>query len=394
MSYSAVAIQAEPALPERRPDRLYFPALDGLRFVAFGLVYVFHRGIPQGTLSSLVGHSAARALLDHGWVGVQVFFVLSGYLITTLLLGEEAEFGRVDLRAFWIRRVLRIWPVYYLVVIVGFLVIPAFDVSFDAARRRAMAADHLPAFLFFLGNWTMSFVSTIPSDVLRVLWSVCIEEQFYLFVPLLVACVGRRYRIGLVAALMAAAVLARWLVARSITSEVAIRFSTFLCFDTLLSGVLLALVVGPIPTASPGRNRAVWLQWPLLLATVWLFTREQLAIGTVERRTWDFVWVWVWGVALVAAVIGSRGWLRAVLGYSRLVWLGKISYGLYMYHEIALWLKRYLDDRVPWFVNKDVLLTIAAFATTVGMAALSYYVYERPFLALKRKWTRVASRPI
>ena len=92
--------------------------------------------------------------------------------------------------------------------------------------------------------------------------------------------------------------------------------------------------------------------------------------------------------------IWGQGWLRAALSYSRLVWLGKISYGLYMYHEVALWARERLYSRLPWFANQDELLAIATLALTIGLAAASYYGYERQFLQLKRTWTRVPSRPV
>src|SRR6516164_10094183 len=113
------------ALPEATPevteagDRIYFPELDGLRFFAFLLVYLFHGGIPWTVLSRLIGSAAANRLFENGGYGVQLFFILSGYLITTLLLREETRFGRIALRAFWIRRILRIWPLYYLLIFIG-----------------------------------------------------------------------------------------------------------------------------------------------------------------------------------------------------------------------------------------------------------------------------------
>jgi len=373
-------------------ERLYLPQLDGLRFFAFTLVYLFHNGVEVALLSPLVGQRVAIALRENGWVGVQLFFILSGYLITTLLLREEQTFGRIDLKAFWIRRILRIWPLYYLIVAIGFLLIPWGEGALGSPGYRDLLERHLGPFLTFLGNWSMALRGPVPYDALSVLWSVCIEEQFYLVVPLLVAWVSRRYRVGLVAAAIAGTILARWFYAEANPLEIKIRFNTFLCFDTLLSGVLLALVFGP----NPRSNRwAGWVLGPLVLVgTMWLFSQSQLAAGTTWKRTWGFVGIWLWGVGVVALAVNSRGWCRAVLSYSRLVWLGKISYGLYMYHEVALWLRKGLYYRLPWFPNKDPLLTIATFAATVGLAALSYYAYERRFLAWKRPWTRVPSRPL
>ena len=180
------------------PDRVYFPELDGMRFIAFLLVYLFHQGIPWPVLARLVGDTATRRLQENGGYGVQLFFILSGYLITTLLLREEARYGRIALRAFWIRRILRIWPLYYLIVLIGFFVIFPFGPQFTVASFLATLKTHFLPFVLFLGNWSMLLINPIPSDSLSVLWSVCVEEQFYLIVPLLIALVMPRFRIALV----------------------------------------------------------------------------------------------------------------------------------------------------------------------------------------------------
>lgn len=380
--------------PEHETDRVYFPELDGLRFMAFMLVYVFHGGIEASMISPFVGRTVAAALREKGWIGVDLFFILSGYLITTLLLREERKFGRIDLKAFWIRRILRIWPLYYLTVAIGFLLIPWAEGSIGTPAYRTLLSDHLMPFLGFMGNWSMSWVGPVPYDALSILWSVCVEEQFYLFVPLLVAWIGRRYRVGLVVVLILSAIWARYVFSQAYPSEIKIRFNTFMYIDTLLSGVLLALVLGPNPGSRRGAIWARWLPWPLLLGTIWLFSGPQLGVETTERRTWDFVWIWAWGVTLVAVLVSSRGWLRAVFSYPWFVWLGKISYGLYMYHEVAIWGRRSLGPWIPWIPFMETFLTVATFAATVGLAALSYNYYERRFLALKRSWTRVPSRPV
>ena len=260
-------------------DRLYFPELDGLRFVAFGLVFLFHQGVPWPELSGLVGASASRALRENGWVGVQLFFLLSGYLITTLLLREEAAFGRVDLRAFWVRRVLRIWPLYYLTVFLTFVLMPWVDGGLASSAGRWGTWRHLPWFLGFLGNWSMIAVGPVGSDAQSVLWSVCVEEQFYLFVPLIVARVGRRFRVPVVLALIASAVATRAVLGRSGANQLSIQYNTFAQADTLLAGVLLALWLGPEPRGSRLGRWLTWGQWGVFGLAVWVVSWPRLAHG-------------------------------------------------------------------------------------------------------------------
>jgi peptidoglycan/LPS O-acetylase OafA/YrhL len=396
MSDAAAKIEPIPSSPEvpEPGERVYFPELDGMRFIAFLLVYLFHGGVPWLLLSRLVGITVTRRLQENGGYGVQLFFILSGYLITTLLLREEARFGRIALRAFWIRRILRIWPLYYVIVLIGFFVLPPLEPSFSAQGYLSMLKIHLLPFSLFLGNWSMVLISPIPSDSLSVLWSVCVEEQFYLIVPLLIALVLPRFRCTLVSLLLVGSIAVRWVTASRSDAQHLIVYNTFAQFDTLCSGVLLALVMGW------NRDRPLltrwlrWLEWPIYAATIWLFSQKSLGHGSVAHRTWDFVLVWICGVSLVMVAIWGRGWLKTALSYSRIVWLGKISYGLYMYHEIAIWLRQRFMYKLGWFANREELFTIGTFALVIAMAALSYYAYERRFLLWKRAWTRVPSRPV
>jgi len=384
----------ETAITPETGERVYFPELDGLRFIAFMMVYLFHQGVPGPLLVRLIGTTAGHALTQNGGYGVQLFFILSGYLITALLLREEARYGRIALRAFWIRRILRIWPLYYLIIVIGFGLLPALERHVGTPDYRELLRIHLIPFLGFLGNWSMALVRPVPYDWLSVLWSVCVEEQFYLLVPLLIAVVGPRYRRPLVVILIVGSIGVRWVCALRYGSQLMIVFNTFAQFDTLLSGVMLALVMG-WDRNRPGLTRRLsWLQWPLYAVIAWGMARFQLGQGTPWHRTWDFVWVWLCGIGTVVVAIWGHGWLQSALSYSRLVWLGKISYGLYMYHEIAIWARNRIFSRLPWFPNQEELFTIATLALTIALAAGSYYGYERRFLLLKKVWTRVPSRPV
>jgi peptidoglycan/LPS O-acetylase OafA/YrhL len=382
------------APPSEAPDRFYFPELDGLRFVAFMMVYLFHLGLPEPLLVRVVGRTAAWAFVFNGGYGVQLFFILSGYLITSLLLREEARYGRISLRAFWIRRILRIWPLYYLIIVLGFGLLPPLSGAIGTVGYKDAMRVHFIPFLFFLGNWSMALVRAISYDWLSVLWSVCVEEQFYLFVPVMIALVAPRFRVAAVVVLMAGAVATRWFCAHVSDAQTLIVFNTLAQFDTILSGVLLALVLGWDRDRPRLTAWLRWLQWPLYGVIAWGMTLPELGRGTAIHRTWDFVGVWLCGLGIIMVAVWGRGWLRAVLSYSRIVWLGKISYGLYMYHEIVFWARKLIYLNLPWFANRDELLSIAALALTIAIAAASYYGFERRFLRLKGKWTRVSSRPV
>jgi peptidoglycan/LPS O-acetylase OafA/YrhL len=221
-----------------------------------------------------------------------------------------------------------------------------------------------------------------------------VEEQFYLLCPLVLARASAWLRLGLVVALMALGIVVRARLAAAGVHDVTLQYNSLAHLDTLFSGVLLALLLSRYPPGARVDRLAGWWQWLLLPALVFVFTREDLAHGAPWRRTWDFVAIWLGSVGLVALAVVRRGWFARALANARLVWLGKISYGLYMYHEVALWIRAALNRHLPWFPNQENLLAILAFALTIGMAAASYYGYERYFLRLKTRWTRVASRPV
>ena len=398
---------AEPA-----EDRVYYPALDGLRFLAFALVYLFHRGIPQvaggiDAAGRVVGYrpttagrapwSLGNAILDNGWVGVQLFFLLSGFLITTLLLREESRAARIDLRAFWVRRILRIWPLYYVIILLTFVVIPWLDDGLAPPGVGEFRARQGVLFLLFAGNWSMGLIGPAPYDTISVLWSVCVEEQFYLVAPLLIAWARPSRRLGIVAAGMAVAIVGRAALAallqRQAITPLLFQYGTVTQLDTLLAGVLLALVRERRPSALSARAIHFWeiAAWFGLVA---ILLRPGLAKGTVPHMTFDFAAIWAVGMAIVAVAASDKSWTSHVFAYGRLVWLGRISYGLYMYHEIAFWMHRAAFDWLGWFPNKEALAPFASLALTVALASASYRWLERPFLRWKRRWSRVESRPI
>ena len=390
-------------------SRVYFPALDGLRFAAFGLVYLFHGGIPQvgGVLDwagEPFGWRATRkgwnsgmfgqTVLDNGWIGVQLFFILSGFLITTLLLREEQRTGRIDLRAFWMRRILRIWPLYYFVVLITFLIIPWLDRDLDSPKTLELWSDHLLSFLTFGGNWSMAFRGQAEYKAVCILWSVCIEEQFYLFCPLIIAGVRPSRRIPLVAVGMIVGVIGRTLssiaLERKHVSLLFIPYNTVNQLDTLFAGVLLALILeARLVRPKPPR----FLSVIAILGAITLLVRRDLAHGSFIGPIVDYVAIWVVGVIWVWIATQEQGWIPCILSYRGFVWLGCISYGLYMYHEIAFFLQVWLYDLVGWFPGQDWMAPIVSLILTIGLAWGSYTMLEGPFLRLKKRWSRVESRP-
>lgn len=365
------------------PAPFYRPELDLLRLGAFALVFVHHwlpiegewyaaHGVGAHLAGALAG--GARALGR----GVDVFFVLSAYLITELLLRERERFGRVDVRAFWVRRALRIWPLYWAFLVAAFVVV------LPALGERVRPV-HAIAFALFAGNWSTAFVG-YPNLVIAPLWSVGVEEQFYIAWPLLAARVGRRGFLRLCVGLAVAATLVRALLAARGVAQPGVWTNTCARLDLFAAGGLLALWLrGRVPALSAAARGGLiaGALAALFVVGVW---GPQDGWGTL----WSYLLAACASVALVVAVLGVRVAERGRV-VAEALRFGRISYGLYVFHMLMLQLAIRL---VPGESASGLLARGAiALPLTLGAGLLSYRFLERPFLRYKDAFARVRSRP-
>jgi peptidoglycan/LPS O-acetylase OafA/YrhL len=369
--------------PENPVKAEHVSALDGMRAVAVLLVILFHLRVP-----------GFRA----GFVGVDIFFVLSGFLITSLLLEEIRRTGRVSLSAFWARRARRLLPALVLLLLtVG--VVTALTATYT--ERASMRGDLL-ATTGYVANWHFIQTSTYFADIgvdspLEHTWSLAIEEQFYVLWPLLVfgvARVGMRPRTGVgTLALLGVAVSAGLLAVLWSPGDVerAYMGTDARIFEPLLGAAGAAFV------ASPGGRARLERSGTWVLAAGVAALAIALVFITPGGREYFFG-----GAVLVSlgtlAILGPL-WVRAggiarpVLAWKPLVWIGVVSYGAYLWHwPVTLWLRVRepgVDDLIP--------RRLAAFALTFCLAAVSFYALEKPirsgsFLASWRPHKDVARR--
>lgn len=383
-----IAVASTPGVEERvRAGRFYSPELDALRFFAFFGVFVFHAaprtmdfyaaaGIPVWLSKFLISTFGAGAY------GVDLFFALSAYLITSLLLRERSTTGKVDLRSFYVRRILRIWPLY-----LGF-------VAFAAITARFLPWQNLPlryiaGYTLLAGNWLYVFYG-LPASFAVPLWTVSIEEQFYLAWPLAL----RRASIRAIA-FMAIAVLVvanLWRLALVVLGAPAqaMEYNTFTRLDPIALGVLLALFAGKLPSLS------TWQRITLLTAGVatWIVTFwSTVVIEMPKLSTWQsavgHLLTALASAAILFSVMGSQ---NAFLRNKWLLYLGKISYGLYVLHEFAHYCAmRLLPASTPIQVIEQSVFSLAL---TILLAVASYRWLESPFLLLKERFAYVQSRPV
>jgi peptidoglycan/LPS O-acetylase OafA/YrhL len=342
------------------------PQLDGVRGIAVLMVVLLHASDKYPTLG-------LQPFFRNGWMGVDLFFVLSGFLITRILL--QTKDSGYYFRNFYARRCLRIWPLYYSVLLLMFVLIPLARPS-DAATVFESRSSPWWAYPLFLQNFLVP-VPTMATGPLGVTWSLAIEEQFYLLWPLVIRHFTtqqlRRIAIG---AVCVSPVL------RMILSMQGVNiYTNFFCrLDGLMSGALIALCLRS-PGFEPRRyTRAAWCGL-LVMAPL------AVAIDTPGAR-WIVLSLTAFAAAcfIFLALFSEQAWLRALLTNRILVWTGIISYGIYLLHKIPF-------DMAQSFhlTHRPELVLAFGIAAAYGLAILSWFCLERPFLAMKRYF---GSRPV
>lgn len=319
----------------------HFSALDGLRAISVIAVIWQHTA----------GYNQSGGLLSRGYLGVDCFFAISGFLITTLLLREHQAAGRISLRQFYLRRSARIFPIY-------FVVLAAYVVLMFARRHTADGIEffhNLPAFATYTSNW---FAAGGDKATFYFAWSLATEEQFYLFwPPLLVLLAVRRW-------LAPVAVLLALVAVDQLATAGGVRILASLATPILLGAVVAVL----LHHRSTYRVAARVLAGPLAAPTAVLTTLAALQYGVPD----------VAGEALLVLVVATLvvredTVVHPVLTWRPLAWVGTISYGIYLMHMLVANLVRpVIGER----------LGIAVFALTVpvviGVAGVSFRWFETP----------------
>ena len=399
---------AEPALTKEvtTKNKPWWTELDGLRALAFLLVFYSHTtGLfwrADGGRSPL--YQALFQIDSHlknwGWIGVDLFFVLSAFLITSILLGEREKTSKVNLKNFLTRRVLRIWPLYYFylaVIALSFPILLSEQSKIGlpvSAEQHAHWAEQLCAFLVFLGNYSMIKLGELVTP-LNPLWSLCIEEQFYIIWGLTMTLVKtRRQAISILLGGIALAFAARAFVffgqgADHTITHLEYYVNGLTHMDSILMGALSAFI---------------WTKWgetlkaskvvpPIFFALALATTGGIIAFApTIESKDPSLIFS-MFGVAL-----GWTFFLFATLTYQpvkrffslpALTHIGRLTYGLYIFHFLAIYCVLIYSRhfiKTPGQSTSVLLLWGLALPLTYGAARLSWRYLEEPFIKLKSKF--------
>ncbi len=341
----------------------HVPALDGLRGLAILLVITHHQLIPLS--------------LKGGFLGVDLFFVLSGFLITTLLMAEFDAAKTISLRNFYARRALRLGPALLLYLLVC-LIVTYHTQMLEWTRELKL----IGIALVYSTNWRMALGWDAALDPTAIIWSLSIEEQFYLLWPVLFfVCLLVKFRRSHIIAGLALVVLSimfhRYSLWRSGADLSRLYYGTDTRADAPLLGCLMAL----IPTWELSVSRKPYLQIGVALSVLCL-------VGLVLTSQFTDQFLYRGGYTAIAVLSGVMTWsvangpprlLATCLEWYPLRWFGKISYGLYLWHWLLLKtvsLYYFVGNWDPW----------ARFVLAVGVSALSFYVVERPFNKLKPRF--------
>lgn len=223
---------------------IYFPNLDGIRFFAFFAVFWAHQFFFKINYDNFKAGYFSKVFFNNGDLGVTLFFVLSGFLITFILLNEKRDRSEINIKRFYIRRILRIWPLYFLNIFVGVFLLTKLQGSefanvFGLTENIKLDSVNIASFLVFMGNFFLPPESghNINFFVL-ILWSVCVEEQFYLIWPLVLSIVNKKYLSLVLIAIILLATVYRIFIAKGSFDEV--QHYTFSCISDLAVGALSA----------------------------------------------------------------------------------------------------------------------------------------------------------
>jgi peptidoglycan/LPS O-acetylase OafA/YrhL len=331
------------------------PQLDSVRGLAV-LIVLLH---------NIDKYQYTGVVARNGWMGVDLFFVLSGFLITGILLDTKTTEGYF--RNFYARRCLRIWPIYYCAILFMFIVVPLLRPS-EASRVFEPRSMPWWSYFVYLQNFLVPAI-TSATGLLGVTWSLAVEEQFYAVWPVVVRyCSEAQLRTVTLSLICLSPVLRFYLVHRGYN----VYPNTFCRLDGLMMGALLAVMF---------RSKTFSREAYVVPAWVALMIATTLALITAHRVEWAvYSFTALASVCFVYVVLCSKQeWLQAIVGNRFLIYTGTISYGIYLLEKIPS--DAAISLRFPR--NPAIVLPLTA-AATYGLAILSWNLLEKPFLRLKR----------
>ena len=371
-------------------SKFYLPNLNSLRAIAALMVIMCH--LLEGKSRTIV------FLGNFGSSGVTIFFVLSGFLITYLLLMEQKVFSKININAFYFRRILRIWPLYFLILFIAYVVIPFFipEDHFKEMDRRSLKSFLMN--VFFLTNFTL--ILKLTPLIIRVIWSIGIEEQFYIFWPWLIKMKEKK-RIGLILLIIFFFPFSKLFFVLfeyytgSNSLQIISSIITVTRFDSMAIGGLFGILAfckkidfGYF-TIKYESITSKKIQWGVYFSifTSYLITFIYPSLFQIINY---ILHPCLFAICIVNLATNSNSVINIENNYMN--YLGKISYGLYLIHQIVIYL---MLPRLKAFFKYDnvflnyLLPNTITLAIIIFISGILYKYYESPFFRLKNKYANI-----
>lgn len=365
---------------------VYFPNLNGIRFIAAFTVIIHH--IEQFKYVFELSQIWEESLLIRslGKLGVILFFTLSGFLITYLLLFEEKNFGKVNIKQFYIRRLLRIWPLYFLIFFLAFFVFSNIGFfNFPGANlKNTSNVTIFVFFTFFLSNFFLAKYGVLPFASQE--WSVATEEQFYLIWPWILRF-SKNKLLSLIIVVFFVFIVNVFLsshYSNALSFKATLKhFWDMFNIDCMaIGGIFAYLLFKGSNLLKFVMNKLVFYLSIIFLILLFVFYNH---IPVIYSYITYIICSFIFAVIIIN--FASNKNLGLSLEHKWFNYLGKISYGLYMYHSVAIFvtIKLLLALNIP----NSTLIFLISFALSVFIAHISYYYFENLFLKLKYKFSKI-----
>lgn len=378
-------------------NKVFFQNLEGLRFFAFFVVFINHASHSLGYFN----HSHYFAFINEhffksGDLGVSFFFVLSGFLITYLLMKEKEMSGKINIKNFYLRRILRIWPVYFLVVALCLIVFPLlhnlvpgwFPISVDTSSLNPLF------YLTFTGNFDY-LVNGISNVMIGVLWSVSIEEQFYLFWPIIIAFIPKKHLLKTFIAIILVAIAFRFFYSHGGNAMI-IKYHSLSCMSDLAMGAVIAYLccnehfierIKKIP------RFIILLIYCILLILIplrfymWKLGSHYVHLASVAPVIFSFIFAFI----ILEQNYANNSFYK--ISKSKLISsFGKYTYGMYCYHMISFFIVLFTFNLIgikllSMGLSTFLFSVFTSFFLTILISELSFTYFESFFMKLKNKYS-------
>jgi peptidoglycan/LPS O-acetylase OafA/YrhL len=368
-------------------NKIYFPNLNGIRFFAAFLVIIHHVEQLKSFfgLQNIWGKSSFISII--GPLGVKLFFVLSGFLITFLLLAEEKKTSTISIKKFYVRRILRIWPLYFLIISLSLFVLPNFGFfTWPGFEKEIVSQNMMPKtvlFFTFFANLALVFFGTIPYA--SQTWSIGTEEQFYLIWPIILKKI-KKYRIFI----MLSIILGYYL----ISALLKMPFSNFIPYKNIFKAFWDGFT---IDCMAIGGFFAVILftdsKYLKYFLNRWFFYVALCTVTICVILGYNFpifdsqIYCVLFGIIILNFAANRN--IKISLENKYFNYLGQISYGLYMYHPISILLIIKLGMSIG--ITSNFIIYPLSLILTICISSFSYEYFEVWFLKLKSRFSNVQS---